>query len=451
LNPSTLRRTLCPQTVDSLSGEVRAFAASSEGEARRLFGELRLDPSGLERWGSLSPGERKRWQIGAALAAAPGLLLLDEPTNHLDPEARDLLLAALHRFRGVGVVVSHDRLFLEDLTTHTVRFHQGHVGLWTGAYSAARRSWEAVERGELDAYDKLSREKRKLRRRLADRRRQREAAVAAATTRRQMKGPRDSDARFRLKATKRRSAEASLGREIRTVRRKIERAGREQASFRIRKSPGRSLFVDYVRAPVPVLLEVDAPEIRVGERRLLGRVQLSIDRDSRIRVAGPNGIGKSTLLARLLDGARVPHSRLLHLPQELGPDQEIGLLESVRRLSPKERGSVLAFVAALGVDPDALLGSERPSPGEARKLWLSYGLGRQVWALVLDEPTNHLDLPSIERLEEALSAYPGALVLVTHDDELARRCISTRWEISGGSVLTRTEATAEPEERREDD
>src|SRR5262249_1679589 len=106
----------------------------------------------------------------------------------------------------------------------------------------------------------------------------------------------------------------------------------------------------------------------------------------------------------------------------------------VRALAPERRARVLTILAGLGVDPERLLASRRPSPGEARKLWLAQGLARQVWAVVLDEPTNHLDLPSIERLEETLAAYAGALVLIAHDDRLARRVTSTRWAIEAGRV-----------------
>jgi ATPase subunit of ABC transporter with duplicated ATPase domains len=91
-------------------------------------------------------------------------------------------------------------------------------------------------------------------------------------------------------------------------------------------------------------------------------------------------------------------------------------------------------VAALGVDPDELLMSARPSPGEARKLAIAMGLGTGAWVLVLDEPTNHLDLPAVERIESALEAYPGALILVTHDETFGSRTTETTWRLEGGEL-----------------
>ncbi|MDJ0791073.1 MAG: ABC transporter ATP-binding protein, partial [Acidimicrobiia bacterium] len=87
-------------------------------------------------------------------------------------------------------------------------------------------------------------------------------------------------------------------------------------------------------------------------------------------------------------------------------------------------------------DPATLLASDQPSPGEARKVALALGLGTSTWLLVLDEPTNHLDLPSIERLQAALEAYPGAVVLITHDDELAAAVTETTWTVDGSNLTS---------------
>ncbi|HSP80168.1 MAG TPA: ABC transporter ATP-binding protein, partial [Myxococcaceae bacterium] len=132
--------------------------------------------------------------------------------------------------------------------------------------------------------------------------------------------------------------------------------------------------------------------------------------------------------------ARVPLERVLYLPQDVGEAEATEALEAVHALPPEEKGRVLSLVAALGVEPDRLLASEQPSPGEVRKLLIARGLGQHAWALVLDEPTNHLDLPSLERLEVALREYPGALLLVTHDAHFARQCTTTRWLVRDGRV-----------------
>jgi ATPase subunit of ABC transporter with duplicated ATPase domains len=129
---------------------------------------------------------------------------------------------------------------------------------------------------------------------------------------------------------------------------------------------------------------------------------------------------------------------VLTVPQELSPTEGLVLLERARALPSDERGRVLQIVAALGLAPEQLLATTSPSPGEARKLAIALGLGTHAWALVLDEPTNHLDLPSIERLESALAAWPGALLLVTHDEALARATCTERWRIDGGEVVTST-------------
>jgi ATPase subunit of ABC transporter with duplicated ATPase domains len=153
-------------------------------------------------------------------------------------------------------------------------------------------------------------------------------------------------------------------------------------------------------------------------------------------VRGDNGSGKSTLLGALLAACTLPRERVLYLPQDLSAAERRALLTEVRRQPTETRGRSLSLIAALGVDPDWLLASAEPSPGEARKLALALALSRNAWLLVLDEPENHLDLPSIERLEAALRDYPGALVLVSHDDTLAAKLTTRTWQISDGTLRT---------------
>ncbi|HEY6419771.1 MAG TPA: ATP-binding cassette domain-containing protein [Candidatus Binataceae bacterium] len=437
-DPPAASMQLCPQTVEAMTPAIEAFSAATDGVARRLHGELRLEHADLSRWPTLSPGERKRWQVGAALYEEPAVLALDEPTDHLDAEARELLLAGLARFRGVGIVVSHDRALLDSLTAYTVCVADGAARIWRGPYGEAKRSWEAEERERHDEYERLKRKRETLARRLADKRRLATAATTQINAGSRMKFAHDHDATFKGKAGKARMASARLSADVGLLRAGVERVSEDLAGFRFRKEKGRSIFVDYVAAPVSKVLTLDVPKLSAGATPLLEDVHLAVLRQSRIRVAGPNGIGKSTLLKALLGGAHVPAARLLHLPQELTAGDGVAMLDGVRELGGAERGRVLTLVAALGVDPVRLLESKSPSPGEARKLALAWGLGRQVWALVLDEPTNHLDMPAIERLEDALTEYPGALVIVTHDEQLAHRCTAEEWRLSEGRVEIRS-------------
>jgi ATPase subunit of ABC transporter with duplicated ATPase domains len=446
--PTDARVVTCAQEVTMPPEGLAAFARSRDGANRALLGRLGLEPAMAERWPTLSSGERKRWQIACALAGAsgggtPDILLLDEPGNHLDAAARAWLLDALGAFNGVGVLVAHDRALLDALCDATLRVHEGTVTLWPGGYSAARAAWEADAAERRKVYSGLQAEVRGAKKRLGDARRTSASAEAQRGAGARMRNRHDSDARGLPAQFRADKGAARAGRSVQLARADHERAREAAEAGAWVAERGSPVFLGYEPAPLPWLFSLDKPVVGASTDAssnapppIAAPADLAVGRRARIRIAGPNGAGKTTLLRALVAGARIPASRFLWMPQELPDGQGRAWLAELRALPPADRGSVLQLVAALGVDPARLLASDSPSPGEARKLGIALGLGGKVWAAVLDEPTNHLDLPSIERLQTALAAWPGALVLVSHDDTFAAACTDTEWRVGAGVVRT---------------
>jgi ATPase subunit of ABC transporter with duplicated ATPase domains len=427
------RSIVCAQEVEHPGPAVWALAARADHQACALRGRLALEDPG--RWESLSPGERKRWQVAGALAEEPDILLLDEPTNHLDGQASEQLALALAEHRGLGVVVSHDRALLDRLTSETLRLQSGHISLTPGAYSTARALWESEARRREEERQRARGQVRRLERQLDRQRRDQEAASRDLSTRHRMRNIHDSDARTPSAHTRVEWAQASLGRGMGATRSQLERARADAAAgLPPERALGSTVFARYQPARRNVLLSLDRPVIEVGARPLLRDINLTLHRQDRVWLSGNNGAGKSTLVNALLAHHTLPADKLLCLPQELTETETAALLSQLRAAPPDEKGRILSVVAALNSDPARLLATRRPSPGEARKLAIAFALGRHVWALVLDEPTNHLDLPSVERLEQALTTFPGALLLVTHDTSLAHHCTTTRWHLHDNSV-----------------
>lgn len=417
------------QRVEICPGEASLLRDDPGRMGARLRALFSLAVGDLDRWSELSPGERRRWQIASAIHAEPDILLLDEPTHHVDLEIRDQLVASLSAFAGLCLVVSHDRDLLDRVTSSTLRVHRGQVTQYDLRYSDARAAWQIESDAIANERAACAASVKKLEARLAARRADQAAADHNRSTRSRSKGPRDSDARSALAKGRVTSAERKIGRDVSVIRDSLQTASDELGQLRVERERGRSVLAGYTPAPRRRLASICTERITAGDRELLRDVSLVVERDDRVWIRGPNGVGKTTLLTTLLREASLPAERTMYLSQEMTELEARELLHRVRSLAPIERGQVLSMVAALGVSPDKILSSSNPSPGEARKLALAFGLRRQVWLLALDEPTHHLDLPSVERLERALVDFEGAILLVSHDPRFARSTCKTSWEI----------------------
>ncbi|MFH0521344.1 TlrC/CarA/OleB/SrmB family ABC-F type ribosomal protection protein [Streptomyces sp. M41] len=369
------------------------------------------------RLGTLSGGERSRLALAAVLAGRPQLLLLDEPTNDLDDQAVQWLEEQLRAHRGTVLAVTHDRVFLERLTSTVLEVEAGKVTRYGDGYAGYRTAKAAERRNRLQEYQEWRAE-------LA--RNERLAAGHAA----RLDGiPRKTPlANFGHGGFRARGRAHGAMARIRNAR---ERVGRltanpvtpppEPLTFTARVGTAAD-GTEVSTARVPA---VQLSDVRVGHRLHLD--SLTLGASGRLLVTGPNGAGKTTLL-KLLAGELRPDEGSVRVPGRVGHLRQDE--------TPWPPGLTVAEAFTLGrvgsadEHADALLalGLFRPAELRLRIGELSYGQLRRVDLarlvcepadlLLLDEPTNHLSPALVEELQAALAHYPGAIVLVTHDRAL---------------------------------
>jgi ATPase subunit of ABC transporter with duplicated ATPase domains len=418
----------CPQRTDEPPERFDRLVHASDGEARRLRGLLGIADDWLERWGTLSHGERKRAQIATALWRTPALLAIDEPTNHIDADARRLLSTSLATFSGAGILVSHDRELLDELCSSCVVLDPPDVTVRPGGYT------EALELAGAD-YDRARREYRNARRdlrRLEATAAERARKAANAYRMRSKRGlaPRDHDARSRKNLARYTGKDGQAGRVLRQLDGRLAQARARLDSIRIKRRQPVAIDMRGEPAKRDTVVRIPPTALRLGESRSLEFPELVMTPEDRVALVGPNGAGKSTLVRHIARTLALEGERVVHVPQEIDSEASARIIEDVRGLRGGDLGRVMSYVACLGSLPERLLQTEIPSPGETRKLLLALGLLRRPHLVIMDEPTNHLDLPSIEALENALDKCEGAMLLVSHDLRLLRRLTRTTWRIA---------------------
>ena len=361
---------------------------------------------------TFSGGWRVRLNLARALMTPSDLLLLDEPTNHLDLDAVLWLEQWLLHYPGTLLLISHDREFLDEVTTHTLHLHDGNARLYTGNYTAFER-----QRAEHLRLQQITHEKSQAER----------AHLQSFVD------------RFSASAAKAKQAQSR-------VKRLAKMAGTEAVRIE------RALRIEFpAPAKLPhALLRITHADCGystpAGPVTILHDIGFILEAGDRVALLGPNGAGKSTLVKTLvgelplLTGERTGHPdlRIGYFAQHTVESLRAGTsaIDHLSDIAPGVSTQQLRdFLGKWNFPGDRAFESvDVFSGGERARLALALIAWRQPNVLLLDEPTNHLDLDMREALAEALALFDGAIVLVSHDRHLIGLVCDTFWRVADGTA-----------------
>ena len=418
----------CPQRTDTAPDLLKDLIMATDGTACKIKGVLGIEEDWLERWNTLSYGERKRAQIGVALWREPECLAVDEPTNHLDIGARRIVKKALKLYKGIGLFVSHDRELLDNLCQQCLFVDPPEAIMRPGGIT---KGLEQQKHDQEHIWQQKQLAKQKYIN-LKEATKKRRDIAAQQQKRRSKRGLaiKDHDARSKKDLARLTGKDGVGGKLLRQLDGRLKKAHDKLQGIKLKKTYKMGIWLEGSFSKRDTLFQISSRAITLGERRKLHIPDLTIMPDSRIGFIGPNGTGKSTLINIIFNNLDLPEDRIIYLSQEIDLDTSKDIMNRVRALSKDKLGHLMTVISSLGSRPERLLETKIPSPGEIRKLLLAIGITREPYLIIMDEPTNHLDLPSIECLERALSDCPCGLLLVSHDQRFLESLCHTYWEIS---------------------
>ena len=359
----------------------------------------------------LSGGEKTRVNLGRLILEDTDVLLLDEPTNHLDLQATEWLEDYLRNFRGTVVTISHDRYFLDRTVTRIIEILDGKAEFYSGNYS-------------FYAIEKERRYQERMKQYLKEQAKIQQLEKAAE--------------QMHLWAF---MGNDALHKRAFSMEKRIERMRTTQKPTKARKLEARFQSREFKGDEV---LQIKGLAKSFGEKHLFSDVYLRCEGGERIALLGENGTGKTTLL-NILTGSEKPDSGSVRL----GPSVKAAYLPQVIHFDHPERSILDTMLYELDITPqsarnrlaayqftgeDVFKKVSVLSGGELSRLRLCMLMDESINLLILDEPTNHLDIDSREWLEEAVEAFDGTLLFVSHDRYFINRFATRVWELENGTV-----------------
>lgn len=353
--------------------------------------------------GTLSGGEKTRLAFVKLLLQKPPVLLLDEPTNYLDLDTLDWLEAFLKNYQGAIITVSHDQYFLDHLANQIFELNFGKLTTFKGNYSQYVKERELMNNQQEAAYEKqqekIKKEEEFIQKNL----------VRASTTKRAQSRRKALDKMERIKPPKHKQ--------------------KVRINFTSDRPSGKEVLI--------------AKDLTIGypDKTMVSDIDFQVNKNDRVAIIGPNGIGKSTLLKTIMkklepkDGS-IKYGASLDIGyydqelQSLDPSKTVldTIWDRHKTMPEKDVRSILASFLFTAEDIDKTVG--QLSGGQKARLTLTVLSLEKDNFLLMDEPTNHLDIEAKEVLEQALDTYDGTLLFVSHDryfiNELANKIISVR-------------------------
>ena len=361
---------------------------------------------------SLSGGEKTRVNLGRLILEDTDILLLDEPTNHLDLHATEWLEEYIRGFHGTVVTISHDRYFLDRTVTRVIEIQDGKAEFYSGNYSFYAVEKERRYQERMKQYEKEQAKIQQL-----------------------------EKAAEQLRVWAFMGMDKTYRRAI-SMEKRIERMRTTSKPTKARKMDARFSSAEFHGDEVLGIRNVSKS---YGDKHLFEGISLKVEGGERIALIGDNGTGKSTLIKMIVgelypDDGRIktgPQVKEAYLPQIVRfdhPDWNLveNMMAAKRGLSAQSARNRLAAYDFRGEDvfkPVSVL-----SGGEQSRLRLCMLMDDEINFLILDEPTNHLDIDSREWIEEAVEAYDGTLLFVSHDRYFINRFATRIWELADGTI-----------------
>jgi len=413
----------CLQSTEEIPKNLEDFMMTYTSKAFRIRDMLNINDEWLYQWDTLSFGERKRMQIAVAIFEEPDVLLVDEPTNHLDTKSKNIVLNALKSFKGIGILVSHDRELLDNLSQATIILKNQHIFSFKTTFSKAMNEYltnmEFLEKNQSKQYSELKKLKKSI---------QNQHEKVSQSKKRMSKkdlGKNDKNAKTKIDLARFTGKDKNDGQELSKLKAKqtklISNTVKTEKVFDLgiefQTSRSTNIF--------PIIIKNNILEL--SETKKLSHESLCLNEYDKIGIIGENGAGKSSFLNHLLSTVDLK-DEYLYIPQEITQKESKKLFDGINDMTNDIKGEIYTIVRKLASDPIKLQDSFIPSPGEVRKLMIAKGLLENPSLIILDEPTNHMDLDSIVSLEVALKEYNGTMIVISHDKTFLDAIATDTWE-----------------------